>query len=451
MEFFLKTGAAAAIQAELPSRSRHDASYQPVSCADNSSARVATVKGGAVVKKHLVRIALGPRRRAGVPRPRRHVVFDSRRSHSGSHRLRRAADLTMPVTDDAAQADDPRIVILDIDEKSLAEPKGAGRGGATGSRLLLDKLFDDYHVQVVGFDVVFAERDESSGLRVLRELAGNGAARTIPRFNPLLPTIAPQARIRRHLRGEDARAAGRARLLLHAASRRSDSRITQAPCPNRCCRKGVFQGRNIRSLDWTGYGANLPELQTERCERGALQPAAPTTTAYRGACRCSPSTTGAYYEPLSLAMVRLLLGSARRAADLRRTCCSGRRTTRGSNGSQSGTLRIPVDDRSDGARSLSRPEHSFQVRLGRRRSARQARLQAELKGKIVLVGTTAPGLLDLRATPVGVGLSGGRNSRQPDRRHARRHHQAKPALRRWARNSPCCCCSGPSSPWSCRC
>ena len=35
----------------------------------------------------------------------------------------------------------------------------------------MDKLFDRYEVAVVGFDVVFAERDESSGLKVLEGMA----------------------------------------------------------------------------------------------------------------------------------------------------------------------------------------------------------------------------------------------------------------------------------------
>ena len=62
------------------------------------------------------------------------------------------------------------IVIVDIDEKSLAEE---GRWPWRRNRMaqLLDELFDYYHVSVVGFDVVFAEPDESSGLKILENLA----------------------------------------------------------------------------------------------------------------------------------------------------------------------------------------------------------------------------------------------------------------------------------------
>ena len=78
---------------------------------------------------------------------------------------------------------DTRIVILDIDEKSLAEREKGGEGRWPWPRdrlaLLLDKLFDKYEISVLGFDVVFAERDESSGIRVLERL-GEREFRDVP-------------------------------------------------------------------------------------------------------------------------------------------------------------------------------------------------------------------------------------------------------------------------------
>ncbi len=72
---------------------------------------------------------------------------------------------------------DPRVVIIDIDEKSLQEKEKGGEGRWPWPRdrlaVLLNHLFDDYEVSIVGFDVVFSERDESSGIRTLDELANN--------------------------------------------------------------------------------------------------------------------------------------------------------------------------------------------------------------------------------------------------------------------------------------
>ena len=65
---------------------------------------------------------------------------------------------------------DPRIVILDIDEKSLGE---VGRWPWSRNIMarLMDKLFDQYGVAVVAFDVFWSEHDTSSGIGVLDALA----------------------------------------------------------------------------------------------------------------------------------------------------------------------------------------------------------------------------------------------------------------------------------------
>src|SRR5512135_296695 len=67
---------------------------------------------------------------------------------------------------------DDRIVILDIDEKSLRE-EGRWPWSRDKMAALMDELFDHYGIAVAGFDVVFAERDTSSGLNMLRELGHN--------------------------------------------------------------------------------------------------------------------------------------------------------------------------------------------------------------------------------------------------------------------------------------
>ena len=69
-------------------------------------------------------------------------------------------------------AADPRIVILDIDEKSLAHPQlGRWPWGRNRLAQLMDILFTDYHMAAVGFDVVHAEADRSDGLLALEEFS----------------------------------------------------------------------------------------------------------------------------------------------------------------------------------------------------------------------------------------------------------------------------------------
>ena len=67
---------------------------------------------------------------------------------------------------------DARIVIVDIDEKSLAEV-GRWPWGRNHMAHMVDELFDQQKIALLGFDVVFAEPDESSGLKRLTELARN--------------------------------------------------------------------------------------------------------------------------------------------------------------------------------------------------------------------------------------------------------------------------------------
>ena len=84
---------------------------------------------------------------------------------------------------------DERIVIVDIDEKSLAE---VGRWPWSRNRLaqLTDELFQRQQVAVLGFDVVFAEPDESSGLKRLRQLA-QGELKDQPGFASRIEQLGP--------------------------------------------------------------------------------------------------------------------------------------------------------------------------------------------------------------------------------------------------------------------
>lgn len=83
---------------------------------------------------------------------------------------------------------DSRIVIVAIDEASL---EAEGHWPWTRDKLsrLVEQLFS-YGVAVVGFDMVFAERDESADLRLLHGLAtGEGDGAFIERLNELGPQL----------------------------------------------------------------------------------------------------------------------------------------------------------------------------------------------------------------------------------------------------------------------
>ena len=87
---------------------------------------------------------------------------------------------------------DPRIVILDIDERSL-DKDVLGRWPWRRDKIsdLLKKLFDEYGVVIIGFDVVFAEPDESSGLPVLDKLA-KSKLKDVGQFQSALNELRPE-------------------------------------------------------------------------------------------------------------------------------------------------------------------------------------------------------------------------------------------------------------------
>src|SRR5438552_3938920 len=84
---------------------------------------------------------------------------------------------------------DPRVVILDIDEKSL---NAEGRWPWSRDRvaMMVRQAFDKYKIRVMGFDVAFAEPDTSSGLASLETLA-KGELKANTEFQTFLERARP--------------------------------------------------------------------------------------------------------------------------------------------------------------------------------------------------------------------------------------------------------------------
>ncbi len=284
---------------------------------------------------------------------------------------------------------DDRVVIIDLDEKSLAEV-GHWPWGRNTVAALVKRLTDEYGVSVLGFDVVFAEPDESSGLRVLEQI-GREQLKGDPSY---LSTL-------KGLRGEldyDQQFAdvlkGRPVVLGYYFSSLDEGRKS-GTLPAPVFPAGYFKDRAM-PVNWKGYGANLPMFQGSASSGGHFNP----QVDFDGVSRRVPLVVehqGAYYEALSLAMLRALLGKATLQAgypdDQSRIEWLELVTSRGK-------LKIPVDDQVAALIPYRGIEYSFpyisavDVLKGRVDPAR-------LRGKVALVGTTAPGLMDLRSTPVG--------------------------------------------------
>ena len=298
--------------------------------------------------------------------------------------------LTMPRTVD------PRIVILDIDEKSLAEKDKGGEGRWPWPRdrlaTLLDKLFDHYEIAIVGFDVVFAERDESSGLKVLQQLAQK-ELKDVAGFQSTLKQLQPQLDYDEIFAGHMQNRA----IVLGFTFNNNDAVIGQLPAP--VLPAGTFAGKNIDFFRFPGFTANLAGFQKQAASAGhfSIEPDDD------GILRRVPMLAefkGGYYEPLSLAMVRMLLGTpsvvpgypSDKALILSKNYS-------GLEWLEVGKIKVPVDERVTALIPYRGKQRSYKY-VSLTDVLNERTDVAELKGKIMLVGTTAPGLLDLRATPV---------------------------------------------------
>src|SRR5919108_6384123 len=292
---------------------------------------------------------------------------------------------------------DERIVILDIDEKTLGE-----LGRWPWSRKLMaeltDKLFERYGVALLGLDVVLAERDTSSGIDVLDELA-RGTLRDASAFQAaykdLRPTLDYDARFAASLKG---------RPVVLGYYFNSEERAVRAnvlPAP--ALPRGAFAGKNVLFHRWHGYTGNLPIYLESAAAVGHINPLAD----FDGVSRRVPLIAefdGQYYEALSLAVVRTWFARttgqtigivpgypAERPNDLEWL--------------EVGGVTVAVDENAAALISYRGEKGSFPyvsaVDVLRERISTEM-----LKAKIVLVGTTAPALQDLRATPVGGAFPG---------------------------------------------
>lgn len=298
-----------------------------------------------------------------------------------------------------------RIVIIDIDEKSLAE---YGRWPWSRNHIarLVNSAFDRYGVMVMGFDVVFGEKDNSSGLHKLEELGVTDFADNAQfqnRLAALRSELDYDSLLDRSLRG-------RAVVLgYYFTSDREGAKSGLLPAP--VLNQDALQGRPIRFYAWNGYGANIRQLASSAPLAGYFN----IVTSADGAVRSMPLLSeydGNYYEALSLAMYRVMTGMPAVELGFPEQKMVGKKyhaldhIALVQNGAKQ---KIPVDDKvailvpyrgKGGPRAGSFNYYSAVDVI-------QGRVDTNaLKGKVALVGTTAPALLDLRSTPVGEAYPG---------------------------------------------
>ncbi len=290
---------------------------------------------------------------------------------------------------------DPRIVIVDIDERSI-NAEGHWPWGRDKLALMLHQLFTRYHVRVVGFDVAFPEADTSSGISVLESIAGSDL-RDDASFQAFLERARASLDYDRRFAEEIAQGPVVLGFLVSPQGDRS------GVLPRPAFAASALSNAEYRHFSASGYSGNIAPLQAAATAAGHLQPALDADGVTRSVPMFMQVGDG-YFEAMSLAVLRIYLGNA--PINLETTIVNpGEQPLGWIRVVRVGdAVRIPLDEKM-AALIPYRSQGSF--RYVSATDVLRGTLGAdELADRIAIVGTSARGLVDVRATPTREDLPG---------------------------------------------
>lgn len=290
---------------------------------------------------------------------------------------------------------DSRIVIVDIDEKSLSA-EGHWPWQRDKLALMLHQLFARYGVRVVGFDLAFPEGDANASLPVL-EAAASGELRDDASFQAFLQRVRPSLDYDRAFAEEIRKHPVVLGFLVSAQTQRS------GVLPRPAFPMSALANAEYRYFTGPGYSGNIAPLQAAATGAGHLYQALDPD----GVTRSVPmfmQVGNDFFEALSLAIVRVYLGNAPIKAETTIVDSGGRKLGWMRFVHVGDTVRIPLDERMAALVPYRAPGSYRYVSAT---DVIRGTLGAdELKDRIVLVGTSARGLVDVRATPTQEDLPG---------------------------------------------
>ena len=290
---------------------------------------------------------------------------------------------------------DDRIVIVDIDESSLALE---GRWPWSRDKLaaIVNNLFEVYQADVVGFDIVFAEKDESSGLKEFEFLAST-ELKDDPLFHKALDNIRPSLEYDQMF----AKALKDRNVVMgyYFKSNVSENEIAQSGLlPPAVTKLNKQLSARLPINKALGYGGNLNILQSSARLGGFFDnPFVDSDGVFRRVPLIQIHQDQVYAS-LALSTTQAYLKNS----DIKLNVVNN-----GTKNDQYYALEsvhinefsIPVDGKGAVYVPFRGLSYSFPY-ISAHKILNKKIDPDSLKGKIVLVGTTAPGLLDLRSTPV---------------------------------------------------
>ncbi len=281
---------------------------------------------------------------------------------------------------------DPRIVIVDLDEKSI-QAEGRWPWGRDKVSLLTRKLFEAQKIKAAGFDVFFTEADTSSGLAKLEDLS-KGVFKDNEDFQNKMQTL------RKELDFDAMFAKDLQKYPIVLAFAGQNNKEGQGSLRLGALPDAQLDPKTLGDVPTTeieGFSGNLPLFNSNAGAGGHALPHQDED----GVIRRVPAFVkfeGKYYESLSIALIRTFLDNE--PLQVRAT----------KDGEKLSSIVInkrefPLDARGMFLIPYRGRTPSFQY-VSATDVMRDKLPLKSLEGKMALIGTSSQGLLDMRVTPV---------------------------------------------------
>jgi adenylate cyclase len=288
---------------------------------------------------------------------------------------------------------DKQVVIIGIDEKSL-EQIGQWPWNRNILQKINDTLFDYYQIRAIGYDIVFAEEDIDEGTKLLDKMA-SGSLKDDPYFIAEYKRVIPSLQHDQHFSQSLKNRNTVMGFIMTDDTHKGQLPTAVTELDDRTLEK-------LAILKRTGFTANLKILQNNALSGGFFDN--PLLDA-DGVFRRVPllQTYGnQLHQSLALALTRVALGSPPIKMIIKADESTDELYLEWLN---IGEISIPVDQHSGILIPYIGPKESFEY-LSAVDILNKKVEKDKLKGKIALFGASAPGLLDMRTTPLETAFPG---------------------------------------------
>lgn len=290
-----------------------------------------------------------------------------------------------------------QVVIIDIDEKSLGEI-GQWPWNRDVIANIIDNLFDYYKIKTIGFDIVFAEADIDEGGKLLEKMS-EGALKDDELFQQEYKKIMASL----HRDEIFAKSLENRKTIMGIVFRNDIDADIKNLLPDPVLRLDSTMKDRIEFFKPDGYTANLPLLQKSAYAGGFFDNPALDDDGFFRSVPLIQEYDGQLHESLALALTRAALDSPK--IELIVVTSTDNRKDMFLEWIKIGDIYIPVDEKANILVPYIGGQKSFEYISGTDVLNKRVAL-AKLKDKIALFGTSAPGLLDLRTTPIETAYPG---------------------------------------------